>query len=65
MAGPQPAQGLEPVDARHHHVEEHGVEAAADRAQPGLAAGSLLQRHALRLEVAAQQLAEAQVVVDE
>ena len=57
---------LEPVDARHHHVEEHGVDAALlEHRQPLLSVARALHRDAVLLEVAREQLEEPSVVVDE
>ncbi len=60
------AENRKAVEAGHHHVEQHGVEAArGELREPGLATGGVDERDALRAEIAVEQLREAGIVVEE
>ena len=62
----QPAQHLEAVEVRQHHVEHHDVEAAGrQRAQAGRTVAALLDLEAARAQVGAEHVGQPVVVVDD
>ena len=59
------AQHREAVETGHHHVEQHGIEAAGDELrEPGVTGARMHDRDALGIEISIQELREAGVVVD-
>ena len=58
-------QHLEPVEPRHHHVEQHGVERAALELRKAVTAvASVGHEHVVLLKKAFQELEQPDIVVD-